>query len=216
MVWQCSSTVAWISCKADPALMKRATASGTQTRSMSPTSSRMPPPANGRIRSWASGLGPADNTGNTAQNLPPFAKKPFTAELRNPPSSGSTQDRKCSQPLSSSTGGADNGTAGKRLPNPTNSGTPCAGRLAAGRCVCAPAKRSPGARSAFAPCACGNVKPVGTVVTAQADQPFWAPVDCEMRKITNSAGRTMATPISVITCPRSRTSGGLSSASHFT
>src|SRR5262245_9126183 len=37
-----------------------------------------------------------------------------------------------------------------------------------------------------------------------------------MRKMTNSAGRTIATPISVTTCPNSRNSGGLVSASHLT
>src|SRR5262249_49920931 len=42
------------------------------------------------------------------------------------------------------------------------------------------------------------------------------PAHCEMRKITNSAGRTMATPVSVVTRPRSRSSGGLVSSSHFT
>src|SRR3989454_4179100 len=38
---------------------------------------------------------------------------------------------------------------------------------------------------------------------------FCGPAHWLMRKITNSAGRTIATPISVITWPRSRTSGGL-------
>ena len=37
-----------------------------------------------------------------------------------------------------------------------------------------------------------------------------------MRKITNSAGRTTATPISVTTWPSSRCSGGFVSASHLT